>query len=77
MPRHRRPVAAFCIAVIVVAALMPGAAWLDAAYLEPIWVLLPDEAPVEHAAPIVSADEQPLVLFSILSSRGPPEISLA
>lgn len=76
MLRPSRPVAAFCIAVIVVAALLPGAAWIDVALNEPIWVLLPDDTPAELAPVVVSPDEQPLELFSVLASRGPPAISL-
>jgi hypothetical protein len=73
---RRRSVAAVCVAVILVSALLPGAACLDAAYLEPIWVLLPDATPVELDPAPISTDEQPLALFAILSSRGPPEASV-
>jgi hypothetical protein len=77
MLRPSRSVAAFCIAVIVVAALLPSAAWIDAALLEPTWILLPNDTPAELAPVVVSLDEQPLELLSVLASRGPPSISLA
>jgi hypothetical protein len=76
MLRPSRSVAAFCIAVVIVAALLPGADGISAALAEPIWVLLPDHTPADLAPIAISPDEQPLELFSILGSRGPPAISL-
>jgi hypothetical protein len=72
MRRHRRPVAAICIAVVALAAFVPGLAALDHALLEPLWVLLPDEAPIELCVVLPADSEQPLRLLSLLPSRAPP-----
>ncbi|HXW07918.1 MAG TPA: hypothetical protein VD833_21990 [Vicinamibacterales bacterium] len=77
MRRHRRSVAAFCIAVIAIAALAPGLGAFDHALLDPLWVLLPDEAPVEVCPVLPAGTEQPLRLLSLLPSRAPPSTPLA
>jgi hypothetical protein len=77
MPRPRRSVAGLCIAVIVLAALLPGISAVEYALFEPLWVLLPDEAPVAVVSSIVCGDEQPVPLFGLLSSRAPPSFSVA
>lgn len=77
MPRPNRSVAGFCIAVIVLAAFLPGFCALDYALFEPQWVLLPDEVIVAVDRPATSCDEQPAPLLSLLSSRGPPARPLA
>ncbi len=76
MFRPNRSVSGFCIAVIVLAAFLPGICALDAALFEPLWVLLPDEVivAVDHA--VIPCDEQPVALFSLVSSRGPPSSPL-
>jgi hypothetical protein len=68
----RRAVAAGLIAVVTVAALLPGFAVFDAAVLDAVWVLLPDETPAPYDFPVVAAAEQPDPLLSLLSSRAPP-----
>jgi hypothetical protein len=72
MRSHRRSIAVACIAVIALAALVPGLAAFDHALLEPVWVLLPGEAPVEFCPAIPAGTEQPLRLLSLLPSRAPP-----
>jgi len=72
MPRPNRSVAGLCIAVIVLAALLPGISALDSAVFEPQWVLLPDEVTVAVDSPGTPGDEQPVPLLSLASSRGPP-----
>ena len=76
MRRHRRPVAAVCIAVVALAAFVPGLAALDHAMLAPLWVLLPDEAPIEVCVVHPAGNEQPLRLLSLLPSRAPPSGSI-
>ena len=77
MFRPRRSVAAFCIAVIVLAAFLPGVSVVGYATFEPQWILLPDEVVVALDLPVVRCDEQPVSLFSLVESRGPPSLSLA
>jgi hypothetical protein len=77
MLRPNRSVAGFCIAVIVLAAFLPGICAPDALLFEPLWVLLPDEVVVAVERAVIPCDEQPVALFSLLSSRGPPSPPLA
>lgn len=72
MLRPNRSVAGFCIAVIVLAAFLPGMCALDSVLFEPLWVLLPDEVVAVVERPVVLCDEQPVALLSLVSSRGPP-----
>jgi hypothetical protein len=77
MPRPHRSVAGFCVAVIVLAAFLPGFCALDYALFEPQWVLLPDEVVVAVDSPLIPAAAQPVALLSLVSSRGPPSRPLA
>ncbi len=77
MTRPRRSVAGLCIAVIVLAAFLPGVCALDYALFEPQWVLLPDEVTVALDIPVASSDEQTVPLLSLGPSRGPPSSPLA
>ena len=77
MPRHRRAVAAICIIAIALAVCVPGAAALDYSWLEPLWLLLPDDTPADIVVLPVPVGEQLLPLLSPLASRGPPFSSLA
>ena len=65
--------AAGLIALVTIAALLPGLCAFDGAMLfEAVWILLPDQAPILLAFPEVRAAEQPQPLLSLLASRGPP-----
>jgi hypothetical protein len=77
MPRRRQTTAAICIAIIALAAFVPGVASFDELWFEPTWILLPDETPVLLEDGFTVERERPLRLFSIVSSRGPPLPSLA
>ena len=77
MFRPRRSVAAFCIAVIVLAAFLPGVSVVGYATFEPQWILLPDEVVVPVDLPVVRCDEQPVSFLSLVDSRGPPALFLA
>ena len=70
--RRQRSTAIGLIAVVTIAALLPGFAAFDAAVFEAVWVLLPDETPAPYEFPVVVAAEQPDPLLSLLSSRAPP-----
>ena len=76
MPRASRSVAGLCIAVIALAAFLPGIGAFDCALLEPQWVLLPDDTPVAFSSAPAPVTEQPRPLHSTLVSRGPPSLSL-
>ena len=77
MPRPGRSAAVLCIAVIGLAAFLPGISALDHAWFEPEWVLLPDNAPVLLCVIAAPGDEQPVPLVSLLPSRAPPSVPLA
>jgi hypothetical protein len=70
--RPSRSIVGFCVAVIVLVAIVPGLATFDCAWLEPQWVLLPDEVSVVVEHPVAPADEQPVPLLSLAPSRAPP-----
>ena len=77
MPRPKRSVALFCVAVIALASFLPGISALDHAWFELEWVLLPDESTVLVEDPLPAAGERSLQLLSLLPSRAPPAASLA
>jgi hypothetical protein len=77
MARPNRTVAGLCIAVIALAAFLPGISALELALVEPQWVLLPDSTPVAVCSTVLGADEQPIPFLSLLPSRAPPSLSLA
>ena len=77
MPRPNRSVVGLCIAVIALAAFLPGISLLDYALFEPEWVLLPDDTPVAVCITAIPCDEQPVPQLSLLPSRAPPQFPLA
>jgi hypothetical protein len=77
MWRPSRRVAAFCIAIVAVAALLPGFSSFDHAWLQPTWILLRDEAPIVWTTPFVAVSEQPSSFHFPLDSRGPPNLLLS
>jgi hypothetical protein len=77
MPRPGRSIVGVCIAVIVLAACLPGMCSSDLALFEPHWVLLPDEVLVAIDHPVARGDEQPVSLLSLTGSRAPPAPPLA
>jgi hypothetical protein len=77
MPRPHRAVAGFCVAVIVLAAFLPGICALDYAQFEPQWVLFPDEVVVAVDIPVAACVEQTVPLLSLIPSRAPPSRPVA
>jgi hypothetical protein len=72
MFRGRRT-AAGLIAILTIAALLPGLCDVDGAVVfESIWVLLPDPVPAFADLPVVVATEQLDPLLALLASRAPP-----
>ena len=74
MPRARQPLAVLCIAIVVFAAFLPGAAvYLDATFT-PLWFVVPAILVVVVRRAALGCDEQPTSLLSLVSSRAPPAI---
>ncbi len=74
--RGRRSIACLCIVVVLVAALMPGAATLDYAIPEPGWVLLPDLATPSESTPSLTFVGSRAAVVPSLPGRAPPTLSL-
>jgi hypothetical protein len=72
MRRHRRLVAALAIAIIAVAACLPGLAGIDFAVFELPWTLVPEPEPLSVPVLASCPDEQSPALRSLLPSRAPP-----
>ena len=72
MRKHRRLVATGLLAIVTIAALVPGLAAFDQAVLDVVFVLLADDTPAPCSFPAVIALERPDPLLSLLSSRAPP-----
>lgn len=71
-----RSVACLCIAVVLVAALMPGAVALDYAVPEPAWVLLPDLGTRTKSTPPLTVVGSGTAVVPSLPGRAPPPLSL-
>ena len=72
----RRSFAVLCIAVVLIAALMPGVAGLDCAIPEPGWVLLPDLATLAVQLPSRAFAVVVAALVPPLPGRAPPTLPL-
>ena len=69
----RRPVAVLCIAFVVCAAFVPGAApALAHALFVPLWNIVLEPTVGAILSTAVGCDEQPTALLSLVSSRAPP-----
>jgi hypothetical protein len=75
MLNTRRSVAGLCIAIVALAALVPGLAVLDYALFEPQFVLLLNDTPAAFCPAPAPCTERPQPLRSPLVSRGPPSFS--
>jgi hypothetical protein len=78
MTRSRKAVALGCVALIVLTCVFPlggvSIAWLE---FTPTFVLVPPPPEPVQVRESANPAEQPVALFSILGSRGPPSSSLA
>jgi hypothetical protein len=69
----RRVVAVSCIALIVLAAMLPlGGLSLEWLVVTPVFTFLPPITAVAGPSQAPDCDERPVALLSILDSRGPP-----
>lgn len=70
--RSRKSIAFLCIALVLLAGVLPGVSALDYAVPEPGWVLLPDLATTAAFPVAFQSDEQPDSFLSLASPRAPP-----
>jgi hypothetical protein len=73
MQRNRQAAAVLCIALLIVAAVLPAvAATVGTVVLVPLWTVEPaiSVTNIRHAA--ARCDEQPVAFLSTLASRAPP-----
>jgi hypothetical protein len=72
-PRTRKAFAVLCIAIVVVAALVPVlATGVGTAVLVPLWLVVLAVAVTVIRRDALRSDEQPVSLLTVLDSRGPP-----
>jgi hypothetical protein len=78
MPRTRKAVAILCVALVVFAAFVPGAAaTLVVEILTPLWLVVPAVAVTVIRRRAARCDVQPASLLSLGLLRAPPRIALA
>ena len=74
-PRIRKTVAVLCIAVVLVAGVLPGASTaLGAVLLVALWLVAPAVAVTIVRRIASDSDQQPVSLLSLLDSRAPPRL---
>jgi 4-hydroxybenzoate polyprenyltransferase len=73
MSRTRKTTAVLCIALVLVAGILPAlASALGSIVLEPLWLVLPAIVVVIVRRHASVSHEQPVPLLALLDSRGPP-----
>jgi hypothetical protein len=71
--RTRKWLVVFGVAVLVFAAFVPAlAAWLPAAILTPLWIVVPAVSIVVIRRTAARCDDQPVALGSLARFRAPP-----
>jgi len=74
--RTRKTVAVLCIAVVIVAGVLPGvASAFGIAVLVPLWLVWPAVAVTIIRRRAFRCDDQPVSLAAILDSRAPPIVA--
>jgi hypothetical protein len=68
----RRTVTYLCVAVLLLAAVLPGVAAMDYVVPSPGWVILPAFSPAPPVRPVLVAVEQVRSLAASLPPRAPP-----
>jgi len=74
-PRARKAVAFACIALVVLAAIVPATAALIVAVLTPLWLVVPAVLVSIVRRRAARSDAQPIALLSLALFRAPPHIS--
>ncbi len=69
---RRRTLAYLCVAVVLLAAVLPGVVAMDYVVPNPGWILLPAFSPAPPARPVFVAAEQLTALAASLPPRAPP-----
>jgi hypothetical protein len=77
MSHARKSIAVLCIAVVVVAALLPAVSIDLVAILTPLWLVVPAVAVVSIRRIALCNNEQPVSLLSLVPSRAPPATTSA
>jgi hypothetical protein len=74
-PRTRKAIAVFCIAIVLVAGVLPAipTALADAIFVA-LWIVLPAVIVTIVRRAALDSDEQPVSLLALLDSRGPPRL---
>jgi hypothetical protein len=72
MLHARRFVALLCLAVVLVAALTPGASGLFHAILVPVWFFIAAIVVLAARREITDSAPRPLPFLPVLASRAPP-----
>jgi hypothetical protein len=68
----RKSIALVCLAVLLLAALVPVPSGLPFAILAPLWLFFAAVVCVSVVRPVDDRDPLPVPFFSILPSRAPP-----
>ena len=73
--RTRKTVAILCIALVLVAGMLPAiAAALGSVILAALWLVVPAIAATIVRRAACDSEEQPVSLLALLDSRGPPQL---
>jgi hypothetical protein len=74
-PRTRKTVAVLCIALVLVAGILPAvSAVLGAVILVALWLVAPAVVVTVVRRIASDSEEQPVSLLALLDSRGPPRL---
>jgi hypothetical protein len=75
-PRARKAVAVFCIAVVLVAGIVPAISTaLGPAVFVALWLVVPSVAVTVPRRIASDSDERPVSLLTLLDPRGPPRFA--
>ena len=75
VPRTRKTVAVLCIAVVLVAGMLPAVSTvLGSVILVALWLVTPAVAVTIVRRIAADSHEQPVSLLALLDSRGPPRL---
>ena len=74
-PRTRKTVAVLCIALVLVAGILPAVSTaLGAVILVALWIVAPSVVVTVVRRIASDSEEQPVSLLALLESRGPPRL---
>jgi len=74
-PRTRKTAAVLCIALVLVAGILPAVSTaLGAVILVALWIVAPSVVVTVVRRIASDSEEQPVSLLALLESRGPPRL---